>query len=83
MRLIRRTTGETVGVLDEPVRSGYVFAGYNTARDGSGATWNLERDVINTDELHLYAQWDYTYVTVAVVDRFGGRRVPCGERTYA
>ncbi|NMA17169.1 MAG: DUF5011 domain-containing protein [Clostridiaceae bacterium] len=73
MRLIRRTTGETVGVLDEPVRSGYVFAGYNTARDGSGATWNLERDVINTDELHLYAQWDYTYVTVAVVDRFGGR----------
>ena len=38
-----------------PVRSGYVFLGWNTAADGSGAAFDTAYDV--TGDLTVYAQW--------------------------
>lgn len=47
---------------NEFTRKGYVFAGWNTAPDGTGTSYDDETPVPNLttkadDEVHLYAQW--------------------------
>ncbi len=38
-------------------RNGYAFAGWNTARDGSGQSYADKQYIILTSDLTLYAQW--------------------------
>ena len=39
-------------------REGYIFTGWNTKADGTGATYAYEGSIINlTEDLTLYAQW--------------------------
>ena len=41
-----------------PVRTGYTFAGWNTAPDGTGTGYNAGSTLnMNTDDVTLYAQW--------------------------
>ena len=48
--------GSTVGTLPiEPTREGYVFAGWNTEADGTGA--EFDADTVVTSDITVYAQW--------------------------
>lgn len=52
----------------DPVRSGYLFRGWNTQLDGSGKT--LSADSLVSQDLTAYAQWEkITRVTVIFQDR--------------
>jgi uncharacterized repeat protein (TIGR02543 family) len=44
---------------DDPVRSGYTFAGWNTGADGTGTAFDVSA-TINADRT-VYAQWRTTY----------------------
>ncbi len=56
---------------DPPERDGYIFLGWNTAADGSGA-WITADDKLTTRATHtLYAQWGYG-VVVGGVHVFAG-----------
>ncbi|MBO7324047.1 MAG: InlB B-repeat-containing protein, partial [Bacteroidales bacterium] len=39
-------------------RSGYYFAGWNTAPDGSGTSYTDGQEITLTEDITLYAQWD-------------------------
>ena len=57
----------TSGVADQIApnaftREGYDFLGWNTAADGSGAGYADEASITLTEDLTLYAQWDYHYM---------------------
>lgn len=43
--------------VKRPVRKGYYFMGWNTAKDGSGTYYNENDHVHLTRNLYLYAQW--------------------------
>ena len=57
------TTTKTVtydsayGTLEEPKRTGYTFAGWNTKQDGSGNTVTAETIVKTAGNHTIYAQW--------------------------
>lgn len=41
----------------EPMRTGYMFNGWNTLANGSGVTWNPGNTLTVTEDLTLSAQW--------------------------
>lgn len=41
-----------------PARSGYTFANWNTARDGSGDSYGAGSQITITNNITLYAQWN-------------------------
>ena len=43
-------------------REGYDFKGWNTKPDGSGKAYADEASITLTDDLTLYAQWDYSFM---------------------
>ena len=49
---------ETEIVADQPVRKGYSFEGWNTAKDGSGTSYAAGDKVELTAPMTLYAQWN-------------------------
>jgi uncharacterized repeat protein (TIGR02543 family) len=49
--------GAAVGTLPSPVRAGYIFAGWNTAENGSGAPYSPTTIYAVTGNTILYAQW--------------------------
>lgn len=49
---------ETEIVADQPVRKGYSFVGWNTAKDGSGTSYAAGDKVELTAPMTLYAQWN-------------------------
>lgn len=55
--------GQTVTVLDNTgglAKTGHVFAGWNTAPDGSGATYTQGQTLtMGTSDITLYAKWAY------------------------
>ena len=48
---------ETEVATDQPVRDGYSFEGWNTAKDGSGTSYAAGDKVELTAPMTLYAQW--------------------------
>jgi uncharacterized repeat protein (TIGR02543 family) len=46
-----------VGALPVPLRSGYTFAGWNTADDGSGAPYSEQTTYETAGSVTVYAQW--------------------------
>ena len=61
-------------------RTGYTFAGWNTASDGSGTSYADGQEVVNLtttdgDEVVLYAQWTEDTYTVTYTDGVDGEDV--------
>lgn len=48
------TTGEAV---TDPMREGYSFLGWNTAKDGSETSWKCGTTLMLGEDVLLYAQW--------------------------
>lgn len=48
---------ETEVTIDQPVRKGYSFVGWNTAADGSGTSYEAGAKVELTAPVTLFAQW--------------------------
>lgn len=48
---------KTKVTADKPARKGYSFAGWNTAADGSGASYEAGADIVLEAPVTLYAQW--------------------------
>ena len=62
----------TLGNIEDPVREGYKFLGWNTAEDGSGATYHsgdtIEIEAGDTPfELKLYAMWEIDIVDTITI----------------
>lgn len=57
----RNLPGSAVAVKDAPVRAGYVFEGWNTSADGSGASYAAgdELEIVDAP-MTLYARWKKT-----------------------
>ncbi len=49
--------GARATAVEEPVRSGFTFEGWNTASDGSGSYWNFDISTMPANSLTLYAIW--------------------------
>ena len=55
-----------LGNLNNLVKTGYVFAGWNTQADGSGTTYNAGSTfTINAANVALYAEWTLVSLTLA------------------
>ncbi|GHU15133.1 hypothetical protein FACS1894163_00820 [Spirochaetia bacterium] len=63
------THGGTVTLPAEPARTGYTFAGWNTAADGNGTAFDATNVVTAT--ITVYAQWTINTYTVTF-DKNGG-----------
>ncbi len=50
--------GKPIAVIPDPIRSGYIFKGWNTQADGQGEKWNFETSTMPAKALTLYAQWE-------------------------
>lgn len=52
----------SVNIIDNPIKDGYLFKGWNTSLDGSG-DWYYESDLyrLNYSDAILYAQWAPLY----------------------
>ena len=75
------TAGSTVVVPDTaPTRTGYTFAGWNSAADGSGATYLVNQAVLCND-ITIYALWTETApVTYTIAyDPNGGTGDPADQ----
>lgn len=48
---------KTKVTADKPARKGYSFAGWNTASDGSGTSYEAGDDIVLEAPVTLYAQW--------------------------
>ncbi|MDR0565938.1 MAG: InlB B-repeat-containing protein [Prevotellaceae bacterium] len=59
------TYGTAVGALSNATRNGYTFTSWNTAPDGSGATYTAETVYSTIGETTLYAQWTANTYTLS------------------
>ena len=55
---IKVTQGTTYGTLPTPTKSGKVFAGWYTEKNGKGTKITSESDVTITSNITLYAKWN-------------------------
>ncbi len=80
--------GQTVTVQGNPgslVRSGYVFAGWNTEADGSGTTYAQGQTfTIGAQDVILYAMWTLNPTYIVIYDGNGstGGSVPSDSTSY-
>ena len=51
------TVGKKYGILPRPVKTGYIFDGWNTKSDGTGTTVTEETIVNATSNYTMYAMW--------------------------
>lgn len=51
------TRGTLAAQPAPPIRPGYLFVGWNTARNGSGTAWNFSSTAMPAQDVTLYAQW--------------------------
>jgi uncharacterized repeat protein (TIGR02543 family) len=74
--------GAAVGALPAPTRTGYTFAGWNTAQNGSGTAYTEATVYTQTGGITLYAQWTANRYTLTF-DARGGAVSPANkEVTY-
>lgn len=68
----------------EPLRTGYNFAGWNTAEDGTGISYQVEGTYTADADVTLYAQWEpVTYRIVYLPNGSGVTNMPSdGVKTY-
>ena len=57
--------GDVTVAPDDPVRIGYRFLGWNTAKDGSGSMFEFGNEL--TKNTTIYAQWEAQVVTYNVI----------------
>ena len=67
---------ETILPANTFTRNGYVFAGWNTAPDGSGSTYNESSKIAPTENMTLYAQWTPCYTITFDANGGKGRMAP-------
>lgn len=72
--------GEIVTVLAAPTREGFLFAGWNTAADGSGTVYWPDDTFSIADDTTLTAQWIDTAITYTVTYDLGTGN-PADNRT--
>ncbi len=81
------TTGQTAAVLGNTgglAKSGFAFAGWNTASDGSGVSYTSGSVlVIGTSNVILYAQWNQTYTVIYNSTTATSGNVPVDNARYA
>lgn len=64
-------------------RSGYTFAGWNTAADGSGTSYSGGATFpMGTADVTLYAQWNRTYTVTYDANGAMGGSVPTDSGIY-
>jgi uncharacterized repeat protein (TIGR02543 family) len=69
-----------VGELPVPTRSGYTFAGWNTAQDGNGSSYTAATVYTQTGNLTLYAQWiDNALARTLIFNANGGTVIPASK----
>jgi uncharacterized repeat protein (TIGR02543 family) len=68
------TLDAPIGQLPIPTREGYTFSGWNTAPDGTGATWGAATVYSIAGNSTLYAQWTVKDYTITF-DSAGGSAV--------
>jgi rhamnogalacturonan endolyase len=68
--------GTEVGKLPDPVRTSYVFDGWNSAADGSGDTYTSTTRYSVEGNLTLYAQWSLVGGYTLTFDPNGGEVDP-------
>lgn len=76
--------GAKAMAVDDPIRPGYTFKGWNTAQNGSGATWDFTMNTMPAGGTTLFAQWkanQYT-LTFDYGDATGGNMITTKEVTY-
>lgn len=73
------TVASNAGNLE---KSGYIFAGWNTEADGTGANYNPDDAlIINNADVTLYAQWQHAESSVTFVTN-GGTNVDSQQVSY-
>jgi|GEM_PF-3709380 len=60
------TFGQLVGTLEESIKVGYTFISWNTAIDGSGATYTSITLFTETNDVTLYAIWSANQYTITL-----------------
>lgn len=69
----RYETGSIVNIsLDIPKKIGYIFTGWNTSKDGSGASYSAGNSFSINSDVTLYAQWieDTSGITNTVIEQY-------------
>jgi uncharacterized repeat protein (TIGR02543 family) len=73
------TTGSTFVIpTTQPTRTGYTFAGWNSAADGTGATY-LANQAVLCNNLTIYAQWTPSSSSTLVYEPNGGTGDPADQ----
>lgn len=67
--------GTYISEPPEPSKENYIFTGWNTNVDGSGLIWDFAANVMPSNDVTLYAQWEINKFTVTY-DSNGGSSVP-------
>lgn len=77
------TTEDVVLSNTIPTRTGYTFAGWNTAQDGSGASYSAGKNIgKKTATFTLYAQWTINSYTITCNDYFGEELLGSSTASY-
>ena len=75
--------GATYGELPAPTRTGYTFAGWNTAASGSGSPVSAQTTVTISSDHTLYGRWTPTGVASLVTfNAQGGNVSPASKTVY-
>lgn len=61
---------------EEPIRTGYLFIGWNVEQDGSGASYNAGSFYLEDSDLTLFAQWAFSDFSTVSYDANGGSEAP-------
>ena len=77
------TTSWTVAAQGSMTRTGYTFAGWNTAANGTGTGYIAGASITASADLTLYARWMVNTHTVSFVTGSGGSAVSSFSLAYA
>lgn len=74
--------GEKHTIESQPVRTGYIFTGWNTAQDGSGTTYQPGTEYAAYTDIELYAQWTEATGTLTFNNNTGSGTIPSVSMRY-
>jgi uncharacterized repeat protein (TIGR02543 family) len=71
-----------LGTLPVPTRTGHIFTGWNTDRNGNGTTYEETDIYYESDNTVLYAQWDIAKYTLTYDAGGGTVPAPAKDKPY-